>query len=224
VPAKPFCEGDWLGGTDPQEMLLGLPAAVPDRRLRLFALACCRRVEARLTHTLSRQALLLAERYTNGSATDEEMRALSSQFLGEYNARLAAAGGDWNATSTTDLHAAYALTRNAFPARAALEAVAAAEDKSEERSVQCRLLRCIFGNPFRRPPRPEPAWLAWYGGSVVRLARAIYDGRKFEWMPVLADALEEAGCRDEDILGHSREQGGVHARGCWLLDLLLNRG
>jgi hypothetical protein len=204
-------------------MLLGLPAAVPDRRLRLFALACCRRVEARLAHPLSRQALLLAERYTNGSATDEDMRALSSQFMGEYNARLAAAGGDWNAMSTTDLRAAYALTRNAFPARAALEAVEAAEDKSAERSVQCQLLRCIFGNPFG-PPRPlDPGWLAWYGGSVVRLARLIYEERRFELMPELGDALEEAGCRDEDILGHCRQQGGVHARGCWVLDLLLKK-
>ena len=224
VPARPFSEGDWLHGTDPQEMLLGLPAAVPERRLRRFALACCQRVEARLTHPLSRRALILAEGYASGLATDDEMQALSSRFLEEYDARLAASGRNWNAVSTADLAAASAMTRTAFPANAARAAAEAAEDKPEERSAQCRLLRCIFGNPFRPLPPLDPAWLAWYGGSVVRLARAIYDERKFEWMPVLADALEEAGCHDRDILGHCREQGGVHARGCWLLDLLLNKG
>jgi hypothetical protein len=68
--------------------------------------------------------------------------------------------------------------------------------------------------------RIEPAWLAWYGGSVVRLARVIYDERKFEWMPVLADALEEAGCDDASVLEHLRGPG-PHALGCFVLDLLL---
>src|SRR5438105_8947668 len=60
VPARTFSEDDWRRSTDPQEMLLGLPVTVENRRLRLFALACCQRIEARLTHPLSRQALMLA--------------------------------------------------------------------------------------------------------------------------------------------------------------------
>jgi hypothetical protein len=224
VPARPFREADWLGGTDPQAMLLRLPAAVPDRKLRLFALACCRRVEARLTHPLSRRALALAERYADGLATDEDMGALASQFMGEYNARLAGSSvWYWNAAKTTDLNAAYAMTRAVFPARAALAAVEAARDKSKERSIQCQLLRCILGNPFRPPPALEPRLLAWQRGTVVHLAEAIYQERRWKDMPVLGDVLEEAGCRDEDMLQHCRQQGGVHARGCWLIDLLLGK-
>jgi hypothetical protein len=55
-----------------------------------------------------------------------------------------------------------------------------------------------------------------------KIARAIYDGRAFERMPILADALEDAGCGDADILRHCREPG-EHVRGCWVVDLLLGK-
>jgi hypothetical protein len=103
------------------------------------------------------------------------------------------------------------------PAEAAKEEARAAAD-----AEVCRLLRDVFGNPFRPAPPPDPAWLSWDGGLVPRLARSIYDGHRFEGLPVLADALEEAGCADEAVLSHLR-QPGEHARGCWVLDLLLGR-
>ncbi len=78
----------------------------------------------------------------------------------------------------------------------------------------------MFGNPFRERPAVAPAWLAWEGGTVPRLARAVYDERAFERLPVLADALEEAGCTNEDVLIHLRAPR-AHARGCWALDRLL---
>jgi hypothetical protein len=68
----------------------------------------------------------------------------------------------------------------------------------------------------------EPTWLAWNGGTVVRLARTIYEGRRFEDLPVLADALEDAGCNNAEILGHLRGPG-PHVRDCLPLDLLLGR-
>lgn len=83
------------------------------------------------------------------------------------------------------------------------------------------LFRDIFGNPFR-PVNIDPAWLAWNNGTVVKLAQAIYDERAFNRMPILAEALEEAGCTDAGILEHCRSGGG-HARGCWVVDLLLGR-
>jgi hypothetical protein len=58
---------------------------------------------------------------------------------------------------------------------------------------------------------------------VVKLAQVIYDDKAFDRMPVLADALEEAGCVNPDVLSHCRQQGAVHARGCWVIDLLLNK-
>jgi hypothetical protein len=91
-----------------------------------------------------------------------------------------------------------------------------------EEKVQADLLRCIIGNPFR-PSSPLPLTvLTWNGGTVVKLAQAIYEERAFERLPVLADALEEAGLADTDILAHCRGPG-PHVRGCFLVDLLLGK-
>ena len=109
------------------------------------------------------------------------------------------------------------------------------------RRFEAALIRDVFGNPFRRPPggdsvgtahdpegdgrRPavSPGILAWHGGLVVALARGIYADCRFGDRPVLADALEEAGCSAGSVLSHCRH-GGPHALGCWALDLVLDRG
>jgi hypothetical protein len=91
-----------------------------------------------------------------------------------------------------------------------------------EKPTQAALIRCIFGNPFRPRPANEAAWLAWNAGTIPAMAQRIYDERAFDRLPILADALEDAGCTNEDILNHCR-QPGVHARGCWVLDLLLGK-
>ena len=83
---------------------------------------------------------------------------------------------------------------------------------------QSVIVRDIFGNPFR-PVTPDPAWLT---PAVVALAHTIYDGRAFDRMPELADALETAGCDDADVLDHCRN-GGEHVRGCWVVDLVLGK-
>jgi hypothetical protein len=83
------------------------------------------------------------------------------------------------------------------------------------------LVRDVMGNPFR-PTVVDERWLAWNGGTIVRVAEAVYAERAFERLPVLADALEDAGCNDADILGHLRGPG-PHALGCWSLDLLLQK-
>jgi hypothetical protein len=87
------------------------------------------------------------------------------------------------------------------------------------RADQCRWLREVFGNPFR-PAADDPAWRT---ADVTGLARTMYAERRFDGMPVLADALEEAGCADRPILRHCRSRHR-HARGCWVLDLVLDRG
>src|SRR5262249_58533154 len=71
---------------------------------------------------------------------------------------------------------------------------------------EATLLRCIFGNPFR-PVAIDPSWLRWHDGAAVHMAQAIYDERRFPDLPILADALEEAGCTDADVLGHCRGPG-----------------
>jgi hypothetical protein len=89
---------------------------------------------------------------------------------------------------------------------------------AEERQAQSAFLRDIFGNPFR-PVVLAPAWLT---PDVIGLARALYEERAFGQLPVLGDALEEAGCAAEPILEHCR-QGGEHVRGCWVVDAVLGQ-
>jgi hypothetical protein len=79
----------------------------------------------------------------------------------------------------------------------------------------------IMGNPFRRTV-VDPAWLAWNDETVPRIAQAVYDERALDRLPILADALEDAGCTAADIRDHCR-QPGEHARGRWVIDLLLGK-
>jgi hypothetical protein len=90
-----------------------------------------------------------------------------------------------------------------------------------DRDVQANMVRDIFGNAFR-PVVIDPVWLTWRDATVLKIAQTIYDERRFADMPVLADALEEAGCTNDDILNHCR-QPGEHVRGCWVVDLLLGK-
>ncbi|MBM3981841.1 MAG: hypothetical protein FJ304_16510 [Planctomycetes bacterium] len=79
-------------------------------------------------------------------------------------------------------------------------------------------MRCIFGNPFR-PVAFDPAWRT---DTAVALARQMYESREFSALPILADALQDAGCDNEDVLNHCREPG-THVRGCWVVDLVLGK-
>jgi hypothetical protein len=84
---------------------------------------------------------------------------------------------------------------------------------------QMQLLRDIVGNPFR-PVSLDPSW---HTSDVLALARGIYDDRACDRMPILADALQDAGCDNPDVLNHCRDTNQVHVRGCWVVDLLLGK-
>lgn len=91
-------------------------------------------------------------------------------------------------------------------------------DNSPEGCVQASTLRDIFANPFS-PVTIDSAWPTWNDGTVRRIAESIYEERAFDRMPILADALEDAGCDNTDILSHCRYLG-PHVRGCWVVDLV----
>src|SRR5262249_3287151 len=93
--------------------------------------------------------------------------------------------------------------------------------RAAERRAQGDLLRDVFGYLFR-PPAVVPPWRRRHGGPGARLAAAVHDERAYDRLPILADALEDAGCADADILEHCRS-GGEHVRGCWVVDLLLGK-
>jgi hypothetical protein len=84
--------------------------------------------------------------------------------------------------------------------------------------LQAHLLRCVFGNPFH-PIAFAPEWRT---DTAVALAHQVYESRDFSALPILADALQDAGCNNHDILGHCRG-AGAHVRGCWVVDLVLGK-
>jgi hypothetical protein len=90
--------------------------------------------------------------------------------------------------------------------------------KEDERFAQADLLRDIFGDPFK----PAAFDASWRSGTAVSLATRMYETRDFSLMPVLGDALQDAGCHDEEVLDHCRGPN-VHVRGCWVIDLVLGR-
>ena len=148
----------------------------------------------------------MAERFTDGQATDEEL-ASAGRFSGWANGRLVEESMLWSAVFDPNSSAHLILDRAC--AASSLPEIA----KKKPRGA-CILLRCIVGNPYR-PSTLVPSLLT---PTVKRLAEGIYQHRQFDNLPILADALEETGCSQTDLLGHLRGDG-PHARGCWALDL-----
>jgi hypothetical protein len=239
-------EADWLKASDPQAMLAFLRenALADDRRCRLFACACVRRIWPLLTDEASRRAVEVAERFADGLASEDELnqacygaeQAVSraehaSPSWAQVDAANAAVDAAHPIVSDDSYYATAAAAANAVGGTAS-EGQATSDDlaplrawsvaKDAERAAQADLLRCIFGNPFR-PPRPLPeSVLLWNDRLVSRLAQTIYDERRWGDMPLLADAVLDAGCDDEGMLDHFRGPC-PHARGCHVLDLLLGK-
>jgi hypothetical protein len=231
-------EAEWLACTDPKPMLEFLRGRASERKLRLFACACVRRVWHLLADARSRRAVEVAERYADGQADAEDLRLA---VIGAENVADALAGSATTVVQEAQASAAFAAFNTTLPAETAADysaanvgsaayhaataagAPSAASARNAERAGQSHLLRDIFGNPLRPTPLIAPGWRAWDEGTVVKLAQAIYEKRAFDRLPILSDALEEAGCADASILGHLRGEG-PHGRGCWAIDLLTGRG
>jgi hypothetical protein len=219
------------------------------RRLALFACACCRLVWHLFEDEASRRAVEVSERAAEGQASRQELAAAEAEAevvrrgAGQHLHRVMHRENHtraelWRAGAANLLaqgaHNAAARRFTVMSAEMAAVATATAvawlaggpeAGQQAMRALmarQAQLVRCIFGNPFRPLPSLDPAWLTWNGGAVRKLAVSIHAERRFGDLPVLADALEEAGCAAEAILRHCRD-GGEHAPGCWVLDLLLGR-
>jgi hypothetical protein len=128
--------------------------------------------------------------------------------------------GHWGEMNSAEVAARGAAKAAAIASKhlAKSNALAGRPSAKRERSIQCHLLRDIVGNPFH-PTTVADQPLA---RTTVEIAQQIYDERAFDRLPLLADALEEAGCQDTNILAHCRHPG-PHVRGCWVVDSLLGK-
>jgi hypothetical protein len=227
-------EADWNSCTDPQAMLQFLRGRASDRKLRLFAAACCRLVWDDLTAHRSRRAVETAEAYADGLATDADLLWAHSQALSaasDFRARLVGRrlvnrvgptiqeGRLFFAGQAAHAHRPFLLGRLGW-----------LRHDAELGSRSPALLRDLFGPLPFRPRDIAPSVRTWNGGTVLRLAEAAYAERQLPAgtldpgrLAVLADALEEAGVTDVELLAHLRGPG-PHTRGCWALDLLLEKG
>jgi hypothetical protein len=235
-----------------------------DRKLRLFACACCRRIGHLLSDERCREAekaVKVAESFADGLTPGRDLAVAKEAAWGVYSAHfgtlyLAEAGEAAAMAAAADIRAR-GMWHGSFSERggfgeaadAAAKAVAgyAADGpqteglpkaivestwdatQASERQYQTRLLRDIFGNPFRPSPPLPPAVLAWNDHTVPRLAQAIYAERHLPSgtldvarLAILADALLDAGCEDEDLIRHCGSEG-PHVRGCWAVDLILGK-
>jgi hypothetical protein len=186
-------------------MVEWLRGRASDRKLRLFACAFWgwQEAEGGMDPEMIR-ALAYAERWAErGSIPARSSEPLLPLWLKWHPlfARKASDAANWTIRKTA---AGYRTT-----------------DTTRAAKQQVLFLRDIFGNPFR-PVTIPPAVLLWEDGTVANLPAAIYEGRHFDRLPILADALEEAGCDNAEILAHLRS-GGVHAKGCWALDAILGK-
>jgi hypothetical protein len=200
-------EEEWLACTNPTDLAHYL---VSPRKQRLFACACVRGVPAVLQDRICREVLEVSERYADGEAGVHELQLSESRLARvERKGRLTPAV----------VEAVRTCCAAVMPALlAALRACGACE---KEVLRQCHLLRDIRGNPFR-PVTVHPRWLRWNDGTAPKMAKAIYEGRNFADLPILADALEDAGCQDQTILEHCRGRD-EHVRGCWVVDALTTK-
>jgi hypothetical protein len=245
-------EAEWLACGEPERMLEHLRGRLSDRKLRLFGCACYRSLPGPFQDDSFRRVVEAAELYADARATWADMVAawdrldiaalrprqghghgpgvylaevaVASLASARVNARLVA---ERTADAACELHNDHDAARKAAPgdevaaARAAWSLALRA--RATERRAQADLLRCVVGNPFRPPPPLPREVLAWSDATVCRIAEGVYQERAFGLLPLLADALLDAGCADEEVLAHLRGPG-PHTRGCWALDAVLGQG
>jgi hypothetical protein len=242
---------DWDVCTDADKMLYCIGLWSSKRKLRLFACACCRRVWDYMVDERSRNGVEVAERYADGLASLQELETARKGTGDAWNNVMGSGWDLFMAARAAHyaclidhqefLHARHE-TRGVIRWSVAVDAAARAAEAEkvslylnregplfyapqrveavvQETAFQAILLRDIFGNPLRPSP---PIGLFQEIPQVRSLAQAIYDQGAFEQMPALADALQEAGCKYNEMLTHCRSPG-PHVKGCWALDQLLGK-
>jgi hypothetical protein len=223
VKERRMTEAEWLVCDKPEQMLLALQDWASERRFRLFTCACLRRIWHLLAAGAQREAILLAEKYTDEERDKERVTSAGRAADEERDKEreMSAGRAAWETPDYFWSNVCYDLTYgNGWTAASRVENVLAKHpmcSRDERRIEHLALIRCIFGNPFRSAVLNS----SWLTSTVRSLARGISTENAFSAVPILADALQDAGCANEDILNHCRSEG-LHGRGCWVLDLLLD--
>jgi hypothetical protein len=211
-------EEEWLRSTDPRALLDFVGARGGGRKFILFGVACARRVWGLLPDSRWREAVDVAQRFAEDNATTQEFQAaVRAAYLdsGAAGAPLPPPPTDWPGVAMVVARSCAALAGREHARRGGDLLTATAR----EHASQARIVRDLFGPLPFHPVSFHPSWLT---RDVHTLARTIDSERAFADLPLLADALEDAGCGLAEMLAHLRG-GGPHFPGCWALDLVLGR-
>ena len=230
-------EAHWLTATDFTEHVRFAEGRLSPRRQRLLAAGFCRAVSHLFDHPDLSAALAVVERFADGRASvadiekaRQQCRALAQQShdgsgaKGDVRSELAwavslAAGGQLTLTDVGGRAANAAVqAQTGVVLLVSVSSPAFDAAAAEQKVVMRGVVWDVVGNPFR-PVAFDPAWRT---DTAVALARHVYESREFGAMPILADALQDAGCDSDEVLDHCRHGSG-HVRGCWVLDGVLGK-
>ncbi len=208
-------EEEWLAAND-FDALLNHPAIGDrDQSLQLLACACYRLVDSGMENGTLWAAVDAAERYADG--------LIKKTTLDRWATRVRKVRRETQGLSAASRLISFLCTQNpGFIFIALIQQILSKECLSTKSILHVQsqsLLRDIFGNPFR-PINFNPVWLT---STAVAIAQGMYESRDFSAMPILADALQDAGCDNDDILTHCRDAQQVHVRGCWVVDHVLGK-
>ncbi|MCE9563791.1 MAG: hypothetical protein K8U57_17250 [Planctomycetes bacterium] len=223
-------EAAWLVCADPELMLDALQPAAGDRKLRLFGIACCRLSWDAFLDVRLRNAVEFAEKHADGRLDEMARAAVKRTLLDMYERELEE---DKEFTPTLIPRILKLISHQRYDSveaiccSASVAHWALGDDydtnyrpfEAELVAEHTQLLRDIFGPRAFRRILVEHTWLT---STVQLLAAGTYEERAFDRMPILGDALQDAGCDNDDILNHCR-QPGEHVRGCWVVDLILGK-
>jgi hypothetical protein len=198
--------------------------AFSDRKWRLLNCACCRTLWPLLGKARCQDLVEKSEMYADRQLTTAKQREAASLAETLYHSRLddftrRIIGAAWGTLDENASESAFEVIQTvAEVLENQPDPTSRLVDPSSFKARVCDWIRDIFGNPWHRWRAPIP----WLSSTVGSLAHAIYEERVFSNMPILADALEDAGCDNAEILGHCRESK-EHVRGCWVVDLILGK-
>jgi hypothetical protein len=223
-------EQEWLACADPTAMLEFLHGKTSHRKMRLFACACCRAGWSLIPDPRSQRMIAVLEDAVDGACSAQECQEADKQANAAVDEQYRLLMSSSSVGSMDHYYSAKSVAYLSMndSTRAASNAVWLAQRNDEAHTAEKAemLVRDVVGNPFSSI---GGAWSASNDGTVVKLARSIYEARELpsgrldsSRLAILADALEEAGCTNAEILSHCRGSG-PHVRGCWVVDLLLGK-
>ena len=210
-------ESGWLTGLSPARLLYHVEQLrqLTGRKKRLFACGCYRLIWDRFSLPSIREAVEMtegrADRKVRQAALMKYRYPAGDPPAGSVDERLRYSVHSLITPGLTPVHVAWMVRSAVEPERYEQAS------KWADCPPQADLVRDLFGNPFR-PVAFDPEWRT---AAAVGVARSMYEARDFAPMPVLADALDDAGCDHPEVLAHCRDPQGVHVRGCWVVDGVL---